>query len=630
MLNNLDFLQKFKNAQNEEFIVPFMKSSFEDNQWILELNKTKKNNTVIDFDISLNDGFLLTHPKNYTTLYTFKKLIMKLFLNNDLYLSSEATILTRLYGVLHFFNLVNCYDDGSFAKNGFKALDKNQLLFLFNKRLYNPKSFDLYSGNEKLTELFKKENIKTPENECDLLEIQKTLKERNINLQKTLFPNLFLGVQFSLSDVLLGKVQNTKYIREYDSYFRNDDSTTLSVESVIKNLLLSIKIMYQMEDDLDKNYSLPFKSDLEFILNYDFNSKEIKHFETYPVETIFKVMRSCLDFHFKYGKDITTSFVSFLDTLENDGLTKTKLKVVVDKGYLDNLVKNSLSTTLKNLGIDCYYIETDKNYFKNLRDNKSLLGILKVYYGCVQFIVGALMARRQSEIKSMEIDCFDEDNLQLGFRKSKSHIHSFGIRDYINLPTTEVVIDMLKNINLIAKKMKVNEGNKIFNFPSTWNPWIATDDKHNFYENLDTLFDYFEIELIDGKRPYIRQHQLRRFFAMAFFWSKGFKSIDTLRWFLGHTNAEHVYHYIQENLDGKILNNVKSQYIAENLDSYSNIKDIIKNKFGIESYSLIDKNDLSDYINTLLEDKLITVEPEFLEDDKNNQFEIIVKVKNHG
>lgn len=56
----------------------------------------------------------------------------------------------------------------------------------------------------------------------------------------------------------------------------------------------------------------------------------------------------------------------------------------------------------------------------------------------------------------------------------------------------------------------------------------------------------------------------------------------------------------------------------------------MKDKFGIENYSIIDKNDLSDYINTLLEDKLITVEPEFLEDDKNNQFEIIVKVKNYG
>lgn len=630
MLNNLDFLQKFETKKDKEFNIPFFKSSFDDNQWILELNKAKKNNTIIDFNLNLKDGFSLTHPKNYTTLYTFKKVLINLLMNNDLYLSSEATILTRVYGVLHLFNLISTYDDGSFAQNGFKALDKNQLLFLFNKRLHNSNPFDLYSGQEKLTELLKRENINIPQNEGELIDVQKTLKERNIDLQEALFSNIFLGVQFSLSEVFLNKKNNYKYIREYDSYFRNDDSNSTSVDSVIRNLLSGIKIMYQMHNISDKNYNLPFKSDLEFILNYDFNSKEIKHFETYPVETIFKVMRSSLDFHFKYGKDITSAFCNVLDTLEKDGYTEKKLRNVIDKNYLDTLAKESCSSELQNLGISCYFIDSDKNYFNNLRNNKSLLSILKVYYGCILFFVGALMARRQSEIKSMEIDCFDEVNLQLGFRKSKSHIHGFGIRDYISLPTTEVVIDMLKNINSIAKKMKINEGNKIFNFPNAWKPWVATEDKHNFYENLDNLFDYLEVDLIDGKRPYIRQHQLRRFFAMAFFWSKGFKSIDTLRWFLGHTNAEHVYHYIQENLDGHILNNVKAQYITENISNYSNIKEIIKNKFGIDNYSIIDKNDLSDYINTLLEDKLITVEPEFLEDDKNNQFEIIVKVKNHG
>ena len=134
----------------------------------------------------------------------------------------------------------------------------------------------------------------------------------------------------------------------------------------------------------------------------------------------------------------------------------------------------------------------------------------------------------------------------------------------------------------IAKKLKVNEGNKIFAFPKISKPWTCSDDKNNYYENLDNLMDYFEVDLIEGKRPYIRQHQLRRFFAMAFFWSKGFKSIDTLRWFLGHTNPEHVYHYIQENTDGAILNNVKAQYIAENIKEYANLESVLKEKFNIQ------------------------------------------------
>lgn len=91
-----------------------------------------------------------------------------------------------------------------------------------------------------------------------------------------------------------------------------------------------------------------------------------------------------------------------------------------------------------------------------------------------------------------------------------------------------------------------------------------------------------------------------------------------------------MYHYIQENTDGAILNNVKAQYIAENIKEYENLESVLKEKFNIQSYDLIDTEDLCDYINTLLEDKAIEVEPEFLEDDKNNQFNIIVRVTNHG
>ena len=90
------------------------------------------------------------------------------------------------------------------------------------------------------------------------------------------------------------------------------------------------------------------------------------------------------------------------------------------------------------------------------------------------------------------------------------------------------------------------------------------------------------------------------------------------------------YHYIQENTDGSILNNVKAQYIAENIKEYDNLESILKDRFNIQSYDLIAQEDLSDYINTLLEDNSIEVEPEFIEDDESNQFNIIVKVKNHG
>lgn len=632
MLNNLDFLKKFDNLTEEK--IPFLKSSFEDNVWEFELNKLKKQNTVIDFNIHLKDGSSLTASKNYTTLYTFKKLLGSLLLSNDMNLNAESTIITRLNGILHLFNLINFYDDGTFSKNGFKALDRNQLLFIINKRLKNPKPFDLYSGKEQLKTFLDKSGLSLSEapNAEEIKKFKIELKSKGLNLQKELFPDLFLGVQFSLEDVFLDETSTIKYVREFPSYFRNDDTSSDSVDSVLKNTLYGLNLLknlhYKTED---KSLNLPFKSELDFILSYDFKGKEIKHFETYPVASIFKTMKNALEFHFNYGREITETFCLFLDNLEKEGKTNSSLRLVADKKSINELVLLSADAKLKNLGLICYYLDVKADsYFSDFRKNQSLISLLKVYYGSVLFVVGALMARRQSELKSMEIDCFDEINQQLSFRKSKSYIHSFGVRDYISLPTTEVVIEMLQNINKIAKKLKSNEGNKIFAFPKISQPWNCSDDKHNYYENLDNLMDYFEVDLIEGKRPYIRQHQLRRFFAMAFFWSKGFKSIDTLRWFLGHTNPEHVYHYIQENTDGAILNNVKAQYIAENIKEYANLESVLKEKFNIQSYDLIDTEDLSDYINTLLEDKFIEVEPEFLEDDKNNQFNIIVKVTNHG
>lgn len=630
-MNNLDFLQQFEEDTSEIKINCF-KSNFEDDIWLLH-SDNKKNDFIIDFNLNLKDGSSLLDKKNYKILYTLKKMILQLMINSQKGLNKDSSIINRVLNILHFFNLVNFYDDGSFAKHGFQTLDQNQLLFIFNKRLKNSNPFYLFSGKERLLSLLHSIDFNLPDNPTieDIKNLKLVLKEKNIDLQKELFPNLFVGVQFSLEKIFLNLNMNPKYKREYESYFRNDDINSDTVNSVIVSLYVSIKILHELHHQNDKNLQLPFKNDLEFILNYDFQAKEIKHFETYPVDVIFPTMKKCLDFHFNYGNDIISSFNKFLDILNEKKLDQSNLRLGIDKKVIKSALTRSLTPKIKKLGVNSYYLDTrDENYFENFRNNVSLFSLLKVYYGCTLFVVGALMARRQSEIKSLEIDCFDGVNQQLSFRRSKSHIHSFGIKDYISLPTIEIVGEMLNNIGLISKRLKNNTNNQLFLFPKSMQPWNGSDDKHLYYEKLDNMFDYFDIDLIEGKRPYIRQHQLRRFFAMAFFWSKGTKSIDTLRWFLGHTNPEHVYSYIYENTQGYILNNVKAQYVAENVNEYSDLKDLIKNKYSVENFDIIDSNDLADYINSLIEDKQITVEPDFFEDGNNVQFNIIVKVKNNG
>jgi hypothetical protein len=84
-------------------------------------------------------------------------------------------------------------------------------------------------------------------------------------------------------------------------------------------------------------------------------------------------------------------------------------------------------------------------------------------------------------------------------------------------------------------------------------------DTFAFNKHLDEFCDYFEIPLnSDGKRYYIRQHQLRRFFALLFFHSNSFGSLETLQWMLGHTDLRHVWHYITESMEGEVLRGVNA------------------------------------------------------------------------
>ena len=629
--NNLDFLNKFKEETKYERIT-FFNSEFEENIWYFSFKYEK----VIDFNILLQDNSLLTDKKNYKTLYTLKSLILEFLLHEEMHLNAEGTITQGLNAFLHFIGLLNAKDkEQSFSRYGFQALTKDKIMEVFQSRLENNDLFFAYDGFEKLNDFLVKNDLnKEDYKENDIIKIKEFVKNNNINLQSEIFKHRFIPIQISLKRVLLNSENETRHRTEYKGIFRNKSNLDSdSTEPVLRNFMKVILIFKKMHKIKEKDLHLPFEDDLDYILNYNFNYKNIKHFETYPIKTIFKTFEKALDFHFKYGKDLVDTYLEFLKKLDskiNEQHTDKKPIVEINNDTINSMVKNSLKGELKSMGIEKFLLDSDEEYFKNLRSNKSLYSLLKVYYGCAQFIVGALMARRQSEINSMEMNCFDETNLQLNFRKSKSYQHSFGIRDYISLPAPEIVIEIVKNLNRITERFECEDNEKkLFFAPRAYNPFFPLKCKKTIYENLDNMFDYFEIDLIDGKRPYVRQHQLRRFFAMAFFWSKGFKSIDTLRWFLGHTNAEHVYNYIKENTQGEVLNNVKAQYISENIKDYKNLEEIFKKKYNIENYNLIEKNDLAEYINSMLEDNLIEVEPEFIENDEGQKFEIIIKVKNN-
>ncbi|EQA0897493.1 TPA: integrase [Escherichia coli] len=148
---------------------------------------------------------------------------------------------------------------------------------------------------------------------------------------------------------------------------------------------------------------------------------------------------------------------------------------------------------------------------------------------------------------------------------------------------------------------------------------------------LNRFSDYFETQLSsDGRRYYIRTHQMRRFFAMTFFWNGGFGGLDTLRWFLGHTNLEHVYHYITEAVPGEVLRRVSAEYASEALVSrQSNSKSLgalLEERYGVSTFSIMQSDEVADYIEDLIIEGILKIEPVFYDTPDGNRYEILFKI----
>jgi len=126
-------------------------------------------------------------------------------------------------------------------------------------------------------------------------------------------------------------------------------------------------------------------------------------------------------------------------------------------------------------------------------------------------------------------------------------------------PIDAIAVEMIEELRRFQKLLKrlrvIDDLTGLFATPSSLGHKGLQDcSLHLYNRHLDFACDYFESDITaDGERYYVRQHQLRRFFAIMFFYTNSFGELDTLRWMLGHRDIEHVWHYLTECLEPKDL-----------------------------------------------------------------------------
>lgn len=620
MSHDLDFVFEAIKSTNERLKTKrFLKSSFEDGVWELEYNNKSKQ--TINFDVSLKDGTSLIDSKNNDTLNTLKYWIL---MSTEPKIGIEYSWETNrinIITVLKLFDYINYNFD--LSKHGFQNISVNLMKHFFDNLAKNRNTTEfIYDSNKRISTFLKKEisknnpqkllieakesEFKGRHNELNLTNddfICSQLLIKNGLKLKDAFPNTLANLMISSKDFF-----GENILREYPYYYRNHTGKlSITAYQTFLNMFLTLGKI-----DIIDDIQIPNKKLFKTIKNHQVETKYKKRTETVESDLLFKTFCKATEFCLEYGDDIITSYENFInDYQKRKGKVKNRF-----------IIQDSITPKLQELGVTNWLFNNKMDRYKSLRQNKNLKDLIDVYYGAVQFITGALSARRQSELASLKaFHCIDKENQQIIFKKSKSTKGLFGVKDVLRIPIDNLIIEQLLKLEKIQKI--TNNETWLFAAPS------QKILKHNVkinYDTLDKFFDYIEIPVVDGKRKYIRQHQLRRFFAMVFFWGNGLGGLDNLRCFMGHTDVKHVYYYITENVSGSVLSATKAQYAAEHLKDNKTLENLVKERYNTDNVDIIDIDELTYFIEDLIEEGDVTVEPDFFENNSGEQYQILIKV----
>lgn len=647
----------------------WLKSDFRENVWQGHFGKTKKE---IDFNVVLEDGSSLTDASNSKLLYTFKYWICAVthpiynggqFLKNRSYYGRVTYILQ----FIDAFLLRSSYLQLSKYGLGLVDLDTCKAI-ITSATLVR----DLYSIDIRLTDYLKKHAAEVSDNDIAVMaakypSILELPSERILNLSdKELIKARVLLVELGAysnpsstqkygncritfiknllnENTLHGKavyidsyhelrVTPSEQLTEYRAVpIASVDETDGTCRKTLVEKIRHLKSIHLISGDQFAGTKADL-SDLTFdSIAQTIKLRQIGRFRTLPASEVFTSLKNAFEFSLEFSDDILKSIAG--SAINNHMVARKK-----------NLARDTLAISyctpkLLNFGVQRWRLVSKlgvgkaDGYFTKLRNNMGLVELYEVLLGSIQIIIGTLMARRVSELLELSSDCLHPktdpnlpENADTGYfidfynRKSGAGEDRENLKRPIILVGAKLIWKLQDFRKKLVEAEVVNRKAGLFLCCNAKSNQFGTGLSSNYANNFDRFCDYFEtktINFLNAKphRYYIRQHQLRRFFAMTFFWGSGFDGLDTLRYFLGHTDAEHLYHYITENTPGVVLRGVKAETLVHGLNSgkiagIEKLRELLKERFNVSDVTIEALDDAVDELKEEVAEGYLSTEPQ--------------------
>lgn len=271
--------------------------------------------------------------------------------------------------------------------------------------------------------------------------------------------------------------------------------------------------------------------------------------------------------------------------------------------------------------------------FDRLRSNPTLYEALRVLIGSCIVCMALLKPSREDELTHLKRNCVREyaGGYWINFNLGKSNAGEAWQDEDRPIPVIAAkAIHLLQHLGnglstLLVEDRKV--GDNLFYLPRAEMMGALAANSFLLNNHLATFCDFVGLPPdSEGRRWYVRIHEMRKWFLLLLFWSGRFDVLDAARWIAGHTDAQHIYAYIEKEFPGEELPQIEAEYSidrvcrrdlerkrskgdAGNEDGVDALYEAVLRRFNVEFLTMVPEPEWTGYVQSLRKDEKFRLEP---------------------
>ncbi|WP_426131424.1 hypothetical protein [Pseudomonas sp. DWP1b1] len=326
--------------------------------------------------------------------------------------------------------------------------------------------------------------------------------------------------------------------------------------------MVMLKMFFQGHDALPEDIpEIDINVD-EFVQEYTQRLKPGNHTNLLPMEIGLKCLNQASKWIVVYGQAIIDSLTYYAEHFitihenyplqhqakkKNEFFQKTK-HLWITSG-MPGLPSQPLSQAL-----DIRRLQTDAK--KNFPvDQSHYKMVMECFFGACAIIIGMVKPIRNTELTTLVRDCLSTDTGNNGafIRHMVGKTGALGVNNIIERPIPYIAAHAIQLLQVLGNSLTAIYGdnskyaNSLFYIPGRgFKCPKGKRAEWKVNQCIDTFCDFVKMPVDKlGRRWYVRVHEMRKFFLLLVHRHVGDAGKELLRYMAGHSDQDHINHYIE-------------------------------------------------------------------------------------